>query len=280
MDECKALCSAEPTCKSFEYGVDHGGTGTAYQPGDCQLQSAATPISSPSTCIYHNLDLYTRTCAGGSSQGSATDPNGGGTATPSPTMLPTPAPGPVVKNLAAKATAGTGNLFFNEDMQQYMGMYVSSATGGIPPGTKVMGSGYQSSGGVTTWKAILNNALTADIDEGTAISFSESSGVRRLGDKDVRRGLGDDTEPPPPCDNGGTCDKVEWAYCTGEPNYKDGLVFHHEMVLNVEMKLDSRRRRLGGIGKDDAIESCFDMWKGQTGYFAFGAKGCPTQTVG
>ena len=150
MDECKALCSAEPTCKSFEYGVDHGGTGTAYQPGDCQLQSAATPISSPSTCIYHNLDLYTRTCAGGSSQGSATDPNGGGTATPSPTMLPT------------------------------------------------------------------------------------ASGVRRLGDKDVRRGLGDDTDTD-----------VGSGLGAG-----DGLEQLERRLLDHPRRIAKSRRTLLGTGPD------------------------------
>jgi len=62
VDECKALCNAEPTCLAFEYGVDHGGLSTLYDPGDCHLQSSAD--ESGCDGAYYNLDLYKKiSCA-------------------------------------------------------------------------------------------------------------------------------------------------------------------------------------------------------------------------
>ena len=58
VEECQQRCTEEPTCKSIEYGVPHGGNGTVYKQGDCQLNSA----SDPKECdgYNNNLDLYIR----------------------------------------------------------------------------------------------------------------------------------------------------------------------------------------------------------------------------
>ena len=55
VDECKALCNAEPKCKAIEYGVAYGGK-VNYKPGDCQLQSHNDPTKCDGS--YYNLDLY------------------------------------------------------------------------------------------------------------------------------------------------------------------------------------------------------------------------------
>ena len=59
VEECKGLCDAYGTgCMGFEYGVAHGGGGSGYSPGDCQLSSG----TSTSGCdgAYANLDFYER----------------------------------------------------------------------------------------------------------------------------------------------------------------------------------------------------------------------------
>ena len=58
VESCAALCDADTDCLAFEYGVDHGGSSDAYQPGDCQLQSASD--SGGCDGAYHNLDLYVK----------------------------------------------------------------------------------------------------------------------------------------------------------------------------------------------------------------------------
>ena len=56
--ECAAICDANPSCLAFGYGVDHGGSGTYYEAGDCQEQSSAEDIVYD--CTNHNLDLYVK----------------------------------------------------------------------------------------------------------------------------------------------------------------------------------------------------------------------------
>jgi hypothetical protein len=57
--ECAALCTGHgPECLGFEYGVPHGGAGTAYQPRDCQLNSKATYAGCNG--VSYNLDFYER----------------------------------------------------------------------------------------------------------------------------------------------------------------------------------------------------------------------------
>lgn len=58
LDACKRLCDQRSTCKSFEYGHNHGGGGYG-RDGDCQLNSA----SNPSGCdgSHYNFDLYLKT---------------------------------------------------------------------------------------------------------------------------------------------------------------------------------------------------------------------------
>ena len=56
--ECAAICDANALCLAFEYGVDHGGSGTYYKAGDCQEQSSAEDIVYD--CTNHNLDLYVK----------------------------------------------------------------------------------------------------------------------------------------------------------------------------------------------------------------------------
>lgn len=58
VEECKAICDADPACKSFEYGVYHGGTSGSYQPGDCQPQSTASGINNSG--LDYNLDIYVK----------------------------------------------------------------------------------------------------------------------------------------------------------------------------------------------------------------------------
>merc|ERR1711879_443750 len=54
VSECKDRCESNSDCVAFEYGVNHGGAGTVYQPGDCLTQSSKVYIE----CEFLNLDLY------------------------------------------------------------------------------------------------------------------------------------------------------------------------------------------------------------------------------
>ena len=56
LDQCKAHCDDLPGCVAFEFGVNYGGAQTAYQEGDCQPQSASSPVNYLSD--EWNLDLY------------------------------------------------------------------------------------------------------------------------------------------------------------------------------------------------------------------------------
>ena len=56
VDECKKLCADHPECKSFEYGVNHGGSRTTYKAGDCQLNSGTNAKNCDG--VDNNLDLY------------------------------------------------------------------------------------------------------------------------------------------------------------------------------------------------------------------------------
>ena len=58
MEECQQRCTEDPTCTSIEYGVHHGGNGTNYKPGDCQLNSGSD--SKGCDGFNNNLDLYVR----------------------------------------------------------------------------------------------------------------------------------------------------------------------------------------------------------------------------
>ena len=57
LSECADLCSADPACLGFEYGVDYGG-GT-YSPGDCQLSSSNNISGCNGAAL--NLDFYNKT---------------------------------------------------------------------------------------------------------------------------------------------------------------------------------------------------------------------------
>ena len=54
-EECAEACNSVMECKGFEYGVNHGGGGTSYNPRDCQLQSSADMDGCNGA--YHNLDF-------------------------------------------------------------------------------------------------------------------------------------------------------------------------------------------------------------------------------
>jgi len=54
--ECEALCDARSDCLAFEYGVDHGGLSTRYDPNDCQLNYLADNLGCDGKSA--NLDLY------------------------------------------------------------------------------------------------------------------------------------------------------------------------------------------------------------------------------
>jgi len=56
VDECAMLCNDDAECRAFEYGVDHGGSGWRYKPGDCQTQSSADFTRCDGK--ENNLDLY------------------------------------------------------------------------------------------------------------------------------------------------------------------------------------------------------------------------------
>ena len=58
ISECMSLCSARLDCLAFEYGVNHGGSGSIYKQKDCQLQSSAD--KSGCDGVYNNLDLYVK----------------------------------------------------------------------------------------------------------------------------------------------------------------------------------------------------------------------------
>ena len=54
-EQCADACNADEECKGFEYGVNHGGSATDYNPRDCQLQSSADMDGCDGA--YHNLDF-------------------------------------------------------------------------------------------------------------------------------------------------------------------------------------------------------------------------------
>ena len=54
-DQCADACNADEECEGFEYGVNHGGSATDYNPRDCQLQSSADMDGCDGA--YHNLDF-------------------------------------------------------------------------------------------------------------------------------------------------------------------------------------------------------------------------------
>jgi hypothetical protein len=58
VEECKEICAADPQCKSFEYGVPHGGAETYIKTRDCRPQSSAD--STGCDGAYYNSDLYIR----------------------------------------------------------------------------------------------------------------------------------------------------------------------------------------------------------------------------
>jgi len=58
VEQCKELCSEEPDCLSFEYGVDHNGAYTKIDERECRLQSSANYNGCDG--IYYNLDLYVK----------------------------------------------------------------------------------------------------------------------------------------------------------------------------------------------------------------------------
>ena len=41
-DQCAEECNSDDECLGFEYGVNHGGSSSSYNPRDCQLSSGAT----------------------------------------------------------------------------------------------------------------------------------------------------------------------------------------------------------------------------------------------
>jgi len=55
--ECAALCDAatDPPCDGFEYGVNHGGSKTNWEPRDCIL---ILDVASDADCGDYNLDYY------------------------------------------------------------------------------------------------------------------------------------------------------------------------------------------------------------------------------
>ena len=59
VEQCAEWCDQRSDCKAFEYGVPHGGTGTTYKPGDCQLQNAVP--NGQCDGAHFNLDVYTKT---------------------------------------------------------------------------------------------------------------------------------------------------------------------------------------------------------------------------
>ena len=59
VEECKYLCSADPACLSFEYGVAYGGSNAIYQPRDCMLRFEGLSATGCSGTDY-NLDLYVK----------------------------------------------------------------------------------------------------------------------------------------------------------------------------------------------------------------------------
>ena len=54
-EQCADACNADEECEGFEYGVNHGGSATDYNPRDCQLQSSADMDGCDGA--YHNLDF-------------------------------------------------------------------------------------------------------------------------------------------------------------------------------------------------------------------------------
>lgn len=59
--ECAEICSADPQCRGFEYGVDHGGQGIRYSSGDCQPQSSSDTTDCDG--LYWNVDFYEKVYA-------------------------------------------------------------------------------------------------------------------------------------------------------------------------------------------------------------------------
>jgi hypothetical protein len=63
VEECKDICAANPQCKSFEYGVPHGGSDTQNKPRFCRPQTSADSTGCPGA--HYNSDLYVRQeCSG------------------------------------------------------------------------------------------------------------------------------------------------------------------------------------------------------------------------
>ena len=63
VEECKLLCSSNPACLSFEYGVTYGGSKNIYQPKDCLLRFDTTKTGCDGG--DYNLDLYVKKSAQG-----------------------------------------------------------------------------------------------------------------------------------------------------------------------------------------------------------------------
>ena len=57
LEECKSLCSAEPKCLAFEYGVQYGGRATR-PPGYCQLNDSVDRAKCDG--VINNVDLFVK----------------------------------------------------------------------------------------------------------------------------------------------------------------------------------------------------------------------------